>query len=100
MENEGIMNRAMQISITLEVHVKDLFDRSDGRHSKDLAYCRKQAAFQHQKASEYIIHIDTDESDEDDFVILGMKSSGCSNEFMEIYKKAKKLGANRLLLYT
>lgn len=93
-------NRLVAASVLVSTNVADLLDEDDqGDPNNDLFYCRKQAAFSHQKGCEFIIHVDLGITDDEDFVINGMQKYNCTPQLISTYKQAKDLGATHLLLY-
>lgn len=65
----------------------------------DWLYLRAHAAFVHQEACEFILHIgsELDKSDYVEEITFEMKEFGCSSEFIQTYLDAVASGAVRVI---
>lgn len=92
-----------EFSVLMDVDVTPLFYNEDGSFQNNInwQFCQQYAVFEHTSEYEYILHIGDgrDNNQLSDSIIEDMKEFGCTPEFIELYKEARRKGAMRLMLH-
>lgn len=92
----------------LSLDATQLFESDEWGDNNNMRYCRDRATFTHKNydsihsVTEFILHIGQDDAEESPYwkaEVQWMKSYRCSDEFIQTYIQAEKLGAVRLMLW-
>lgn len=94
------MATAYNLSVLVEVDATELFGSSDD--NPNWRFCNERASFSHKEACEFIVHVGENPDREGSYFqlkVAEMREFGCTEDFIEAYTVAKKLGAERVLFH-